>query len=397
MGESSLVRAAASSIASGRPSSRRQISATSRPRSSVSSKAGSTARARAAKSRTASFAASSSNADARVRRSRAAAPDTRARRDSRSGARLVARTSRRGSRGEQLGDEGRAAEELLEVVEHEQHAVRRRSRDASVQRARRPPRRPSAWAIVASEQRRVRERREVDEGRAVAQARARARRPRRARGASCRVPPGPSASRGERRRAQERRDRGDLEAAADERRRRGRQQRRFGRGWAAARRAQGRGGALRARAPGARAPGSTPSSSTSVSAPPGRPRAPPSAGRERYSARMCCSRKRSRYGCSAIRRSSSATSASCRPQRELGVVSELDGLQPRSSSRSALGRRDRLSAEVRRAAVLPRGRAPAADPRRHRPAGPRRARAAHARRAARTARDRARPARGRTL
>ena len=51
-GDSSLIRAAASSMASGRPSSRRQISATSWAFSLVSSKPGASARARAANKRT---------------------------------------------------------------------------------------------------------------------------------------------------------------------------------------------------------------------------------------------------------------------------------------------------------------------------------------------------------
>ena len=53
-GERSRIRAAASSIASGRPSSRRTISATLRPFSAVSVKSGRTAIARSTNSRTAS-------------------------------------------------------------------------------------------------------------------------------------------------------------------------------------------------------------------------------------------------------------------------------------------------------------------------------------------------------
>ena len=83
-----LRSAAASSIASGRPSRRPHTSATARAFSSFSSKAGSAARARATKSATASLAASSSNE---------ACPCRRRKRQGRNRVRVLAGQSKRGT------------------------------------------------------------------------------------------------------------------------------------------------------------------------------------------------------------------------------------------------------------------------------------------------------------
>ena len=91
--------------------------------------------------------------------------------DTCSGARLVARTRRLGQRGEQLGDQRRGAQHLLEVVEHQQRPLRRRWSMTQLGRARHAPgvrrcRAPARWSaatragsVIVRQRRRSRRRR----------------------------------------------------------------------------------------------------------------------------------------------------------------------------------------------------------------------------------------------
>ena len=122
-GESSRIRAAASSMASGSPSRRRTISATAAPFAGVSMKSGRTAIARSTNSRTASdsMSVAGSSVPARGQRQR------------RDGELLLARDPQRraaghddrqlGRRAQEVGDDRRPGDDLLEVVEHEQRAA----------------------------------------------------------------------------------------------------------------------------------------------------------------------------------------------------------------------------------------------------------------------------------
>ena len=115
-----MILAAASSIASGSPSSRAQISATMGAVASVSSKSGRTALARSAKSATASFVASAAAFDRWSYSGRrsvgtrySCSPWTR------SGARLVTRSSTSDPPRE-VGDDRRGAKQVLEIVQNQQ-------------------------------------------------------------------------------------------------------------------------------------------------------------------------------------------------------------------------------------------------------------------------------------
>ncbi len=119
-GESSRIRAAASSIASGRPSSRRTTSATWAPFSGVSVKSGRTAIARSTNRRTASAAMRVADVG-RARRWQGQRRDRKL---------LLAGDPQRGPardddrqpgrRAQQVGDDRGTRDHLLEVVEHEQ-------------------------------------------------------------------------------------------------------------------------------------------------------------------------------------------------------------------------------------------------------------------------------------
>ena len=108
-GESSLIRAAASSIASGRPSSRRQISATAGAFSSVTAKSGLIAAARSTNSATAAYCDSAleRRQSLRGRAAPAAAPRYSCSPRSCSGARLVTSTLRPRAGRQQLGHDRR--------------------------------------------------------------------------------------------------------------------------------------------------------------------------------------------------------------------------------------------------------------------------------------------------
>ena len=263
-----LIRAAASSIASGRPSSRRQISATSRAFSSVSAKSGSTACARADEEPHRGVRRELLEAMASPRGSgvgsggtgyscSAGEPQRRAARGQHAAARGAAASSSATS--------GAAGEELLEVVEHEQQLWPRGAPRPRVgQRLVSASCRPSACGDRRADERRVANGGEGDEA-------APSRRPGASSSATASarrvlpVPPGPG-QRDEARvvATEHARDRGDLEAAPDQRRGRHRQVPiRFAAGPPAPR-GQGRGAGFRAQARGEPTPGSMPSSSSSA-------------------------------------------------------------------------------------------------------------------------------------
>ena len=120
-GVSSFTRAAASSIASGMPSSRRQISATASAFSSVSSKLGLAACARSTKSCDGGASRPSPSPRRRARASGGTGVLALAAHAQRRPARHEHLQPRRGR--EQLGDERRRRQHLLEVVEHEQRRL----------------------------------------------------------------------------------------------------------------------------------------------------------------------------------------------------------------------------------------------------------------------------------
>ena len=146
-------RAAASSIASGMPSSRRQISATASASRRLRAKPGRTACARSAKSRTASLATSSSAADPSAgsdseRSGQTCSPPTAR------PSRLVASDPHvRTAREDALGEPAGRVEQVLAVVEHEQQVLRAQELDdAALERRARPglhargsPPRPGPW------------------------------------------------------------------------------------------------------------------------------------------------------------------------------------------------------------------------------------------------------------
>ena len=187
--EDACVRAAASSIASGSPSSRRHTAATLSTFASVSANSASTACARAAKRRTASFADELLEAvpvapgTGSGGTGYSCSPESAQRRAAR---REHAHARRRG---EQRAHRLRRGAELLEVVEHEeQRAVAERSSSGVVSRRRQLERaaRPSAARASGSVDRSRGRRRPRRRG-----ARARAPRRRRARAASCPCRRGP--------------------------------------------------------------------------------------------------------------------------------------------------------------------------------------------------------------
>ena len=142
--------------------------------------------------------------------------------ESRSGARLVASTRRRGASREQARDvaspRGAAARGCRGRAAGAARAVRPRARPRG---ALRPSRRRARRAIAAGEQPRVADRGEVDEDGSVARRRLELAPRRPAQGASCRLPPGPvsvTSRTSSRRKSAVQRD--DLEVPAEERRRR---------------------------------------------------------------------------------------------------------------------------------------------------------------------------------
>ena len=119
-----MTRAAASSMARGRPSSRRQISATATAFSDVSAKSGWTASARATKSRTASDVATSSTPRCRSSSARpSGAIGTSRSPESRRRTRLVTSTVTSGQAPSRSATSGAASIDLLEVVEHQQETL----------------------------------------------------------------------------------------------------------------------------------------------------------------------------------------------------------------------------------------------------------------------------------
>ena len=220
-GESSLARAAASSIASGRPSRRTQISATAGRVRVVTAKSALTARARSTKSATASYCDSDVNSGRRAGSGRPSGGTGNSCSPERwSGMRLVTSSFSLRRGGEQLGDVGRRLDDVLEVVEHEQEALLgEEALEALGERTRRLTlSSPSVCAIVGT----------TSSGRRSARARRRRRpagSPRRARrqpGAPRRVLPA-AARPGERQQAhvvapEPLDDRGELALAPDQRR-----------------------------------------------------------------------------------------------------------------------------------------------------------------------------------
>ena len=123
-GDSSPQRAAASSSASGKPSTRRQISATASALPSPRAKSGWRARARSLNSATAATSASaSSSCDVRGSGSASGETGNRSSACSDSGSRLVASTVTRGTGPKQLADERRRVEQVLEVVSDQQQVL----------------------------------------------------------------------------------------------------------------------------------------------------------------------------------------------------------------------------------------------------------------------------------
>ena len=170
-GGRSFERAAASSIASGSPSSRAQICRDAAALPSSSSKPGRRRAARAANSRTASFAASASKLGAASPGGASGGTGYSCSPRGASGARLVASTSSRGAAASSSADELDVRHELLEVVEHEQQ--RRLAELLGERLADRRPAfgDPERLRDRGAEQRRIPYRGEVDEDRAVAQLR----------------------------------------------------------------------------------------------------------------------------------------------------------------------------------------------------------------------------------
>ena len=163
-GGSTAMRAAASSIASGRPSRRRQISATATVTSGVSSNCGSRARARAANSATAALRAaragspspgSGSASGASGNMCSAARPRTW---------RLVTSAVTPGHALQQRGHVVGGRPEMLEVVEHQQRSLLAQGVGRGAQRraAARPMRRTDSDGDRVGHQGRVRQRRELD-------------------------------------------------------------------------------------------------------------------------------------------------------------------------------------------------------------------------------------------
>ena len=152
-GESSLIRAAASSSASGSPSRRTQSSATASAFSSESSKSGLASRARSTKSRTASMRRSRSTSSGtrrvgKLERGDGVDPllgdvERRAAGDEERQTRAHPRAARRARR---------RVEQLLEVVEHEQRSPAAQGGDQRSRAIRVPAVsiRPSASAIVVA-------------------------------------------------------------------------------------------------------------------------------------------------------------------------------------------------------------------------------------------------------
>ena len=125
-GESTLTRAAANSMASGRPSSRRQIAVTVAALSLVNANEG--AAARSTKRRTAGTSETSAGSGTAANSGSASGATTTSRSSCRrSGEREVARTVTPGHAASTVGHPQRRLGQMLEVVEHEQQ---RRARSA---------------------------------------------------------------------------------------------------------------------------------------------------------------------------------------------------------------------------------------------------------------------------
>ena len=392
-GGRSFERAAASSIASGRPSSLAQTSATAEMLLSSSWKSGSTAPARAEKSRTASFAASCSKlVPAAVSGSASGGTGYSCSPASRRGVRLVARTTQARCGRQKPGDELDFRHQLLEVVEQRAPCSGREGAPT------RPSSAPSAVSLAPSASARTdpSSAGTWTAARSTKTAPSRSSRPSSAATASpSRVLPAPPGPVSVTRRTSSRRRSATTAATSSRRPTSGvggvGRRRRAGAG-ASGRRERGVVAQdPRARPPAAPGPGSMPSSSTSAAARPGRRRARPPAGRSgrgraraaRGSARGTAAR--------AISRSSSGTSSSWRPSASSASSrsSSAAGAVPRAARRSARA----TGSPARSASGAPLQSASAASEILGRVRRPLRARAlaARARRAARSARGRARP------
>ena len=121
---STLIHGAASSRASGSASSRRQIAVTIGPFADVRRKSGCTSRTRSTNRRTAGERTKSVGDVASVSTSSASGPTAYSRSPRRwSGARLVTSTRSAGDRCQQIRDERRRVQDLLEIVEHQQRGL----------------------------------------------------------------------------------------------------------------------------------------------------------------------------------------------------------------------------------------------------------------------------------
>ncbi len=118
---STLIHGAASSSASGSASSRRQIAVTVGPFADVRRKSGCTSRTRSTKRRTAGERARSAGDIAPSSTSSASGPTAYSRSPrTRSGARLVTSTRSARDRCQEIRDQRRRVQNLLEIVEHQQ-------------------------------------------------------------------------------------------------------------------------------------------------------------------------------------------------------------------------------------------------------------------------------------
>ena len=289
MGERSLVRAAASSMARGRPSSRRQIAAIAAAAFSVRSNEGSTARARAVNRRTASLRTSSSNGTPSSGLASGGTGYSCSALDAQRGT-ARGQDEQAGSRGEQLGDFGARRRGAA-------RSCRGRAADVGRGGGRRALLRPLAGRVLlviaraSSSGSRTGARSTKTAPSRKACSKLGSHGEREARLAA-------SSSPRERHEAssllaQERRDRGELEARRPMSEVGGPGSRDCSAPcWA--RPARGPGGASLARAPGAARQARGPAHRRTSAATHGKPRAPLSGGRLRYSATMCCSRNRSR-------------------------------------------------------------------------------------------------------
>ena len=136
---STLIHGAASSRASGRASSRRQIAVTVGPFADVRRKSGCTSRTRSTNSRTAGERARSAGDVASESTSNASGPTAYSRSPrTRSGARLVTSTRSEATDCQEIRDQRRRVQDLLEIVEHQQRRRDRRTRPVRASASRAP-------------------------------------------------------------------------------------------------------------------------------------------------------------------------------------------------------------------------------------------------------------------